>query len=63
MSVALALPLAVVVLGAVFDYHCLRDLFRADTVVLLLPRDAWCAVIVLSTPLGGLAYLAFGRLR
>jgi hypothetical protein len=45
-----------------FDVYCVRDLNRAD-VVLVFPPRVWLYVIVLFTPFGGVAYLMLGRRR
>ncbi len=48
------------VLAASWDLYCLRDLARAD-IVYRLPPQVWAALIIVTTPLGGLAYLTLGR--
>jgi hypothetical protein len=59
-SAALALaPLLVLALGLVV--YCLVDIARSPQ-VRLLPKPAWAVIVVLvSTPLGALAYLIWGR--
>jgi hypothetical protein len=53
------LPVIVLVLGIVI--YALRDLVGRDT-VRYLPKPAWAVVIVLvSAPLGAIAYLVWGR--
>jgi Phospholipase_D-nuclease N-terminal len=53
----------IIVVAAAFDIFCLVDLVRAEK-VRYLPRWAWAIVIcVVSTPLGGIAYLLVGRVR
>lgn len=49
----------VVVLVVAFVAYCLVDITRHD--VRHLPKWAWAAICVLSVPLGGIAYLLFGR--
>ncbi len=51
----------VVIAGVGFVGFCLVDLARHP--VRLLPKPVWAAVVVLSVPLGGVAYLLFGRDR
>ena len=46
--------------AAGFVAWCLADLAR-DPAPRLLPRPVWTAVIVMSPPLGGLAWLVLGR--
>jgi predicted ABC-type exoprotein transport system permease subunit len=58
-DLALAL-VPVIVLGVAFIAYCLVDLVRAET-VRHLPKWAWAVVIVVSIPLGGVAYLLVGR--
>jgi hypothetical protein len=58
-ELALAL-VPVIVLGVAFIAYCLVDLVRAET-VRHLPKWAWAVLIVVSIPLGGVAYLLVGR--
>ena len=59
MPVAALVPL---ILAAVaWIAYCLRDLARSE--VKSLPKWAWGALIVLSVPLGGVAYLVLGRVE
>lgn len=58
---ALLTSLLVVAAAVAFDVHCLRDLANAEFVYRLPPRT-WACLIVVFTPLGGMAYLTLGRL-
>ena len=59
-EVAALVPLAVVAVG--FEAFCIVDAARADE-VRHLPRWAWIVICMVSIPLGGIAYLVFGRER
>jgi hypothetical protein len=50
-------PLIVLVLA--FQIYCWVDIARSS--VKHLPKWAWGAIVTLSVPLGGIAYLVFGR--
>jgi hypothetical protein len=50
-----------IVLGVGFDLFCLVNLVRAEQVI--GPKWVWAIFICGSTPLGGLACLAFGKVR
>jgi len=54
-----AFPL--LVLAAIWDAYCLRELKRHDTK--RLPKLVWGVVILAQAPFGGLLYLLFGRRR
>ena len=63
MSPAAALTaILTAVLAVGFDIVCLKDLNQAEE-VLYFPPQVWASIIILSTPLGGLAYLMLGRRR
>ncbi len=51
---------ATIVVAVLIDLICLADLARARE-VRYLPRAAWAAVILLTTPLGALLYVLAGR--
>jgi hypothetical protein len=53
------IPLLVLAVG--FDAYCLVNLVRAEQVI--GPKWVWAIFICGSTPLGGLAYLTFGKVR
>ena len=61
--------IAVVVLAAGvaisrFEVFCLRELAQVgDAELQYLTRRAWAAAIILMIPLGGIAFLYYGRLR
>ena len=57
---SLAPALATLVVAVMIDLICLADLARARR-VRHLPRWAWAAVILLTTPLGALLYVLTGR--
>jgi len=57
MPVQAAIPLVLFVL--LFVGYCLNDLRTAS--VQHLPKWGWAVVILVSVPLGGIAYLALGR--
>lgn len=62
--VLLLMAIAAILVIARFEVFCIRDLLSADESELqLLPRSGWLVVIVLAIPLGGLAYLFYGRTR
>jgi len=50
-------PVIVVAVG--FVVYCWVDIARGE--VRHLPKWAWAIVCVISVPLGGIAYLLFGR--
>ena len=47
-----------------FDLYCIRDILRKEEYeVSYFPRMTWVLICIVSTPLGGLAYLLYGRVR
>jgi hypothetical protein len=52
--------IAAVALIAVWEIFCLHDLARAER-VRFLPRWLWAVACLAQIPLGGIAYLVFGR--
>lgn len=59
-EVAALVPLAIIAVG--FEAFCIVDAVRADE-VRFLPRWLWIVICLVSIPLGGIAYLVFGRAR
>lgn len=59
------LSVILILIGAViFDRFCLQDLSQtSDAELLYFPRQTWALIICISTPIGGMAYLTFGRIR
>ena len=51
--------LPLVLLAVAFVGYCLYDLSRSS--VQHLPKWAWALLCVVSVPVGGIAYLLFGR--
>jgi hypothetical protein len=49
----------VIVVAVAFVAYCWVDISRND--VRYLPKWAWALICLLSVPVGGLAYLLFGR--
>jgi hypothetical protein len=60
-SIIAALIPFIVILVA-FQVYCLLDLYRADQ-VRQFPKWVWVIICFISVPLGGIAYLVFGRER
>ena len=58
MNMALWAP--VIVLASVFVIYCWADIWRRSSVK-LLPKWAWAIVCGITVPLGGIAYMLFGR--
>jgi Phospholipase_D-nuclease N-terminal len=61
MNAALA-PILVLLVAVGFEVFCLVDLARAEE-VRYLPKWGWAIVSLISIPLGGIIYLAVGRVR
>ena len=62
--IAILTAILVLVVAVVFDGYCLRDLDQtADVQLLYFPRQTWIIIICLATPVGGVAYLTFGKLH
>jgi len=59
VDVPLAALVPVIVAVVAWAGYCLFDLARSQ--VRGLPKWAWALVIVASVPLGGVAYLVWGR--
>jgi hypothetical protein len=56
----LAALIPIIVIALAFDIYCLVDLSRSR--VRYLPKWGWALVILfVSSPLGGIAYLAAGK--
>ncbi len=53
--------LIIVPLGIGFDVFCLMDIVRAAE-VRFLPKWAWALICLVQMPLGGILYLAIGRI-
>ena len=60
MSSHAAALIPIVLLAVGFVIFCLVDVARTEE-VRFLPRWAWAIVCLVSIPLGGVLYLAFGR--
>jgi hypothetical protein len=61
-AVLAVLIIAAVVVIARFELFCLRELAQAnDADLQYLTRPAWAAAIILMIPLGGIAFLYYGR--
>lgn len=59
-----AVAIAAMVALMRFERLCLRELAdTADAELQLLTRTGWTALIVVAIPLGGIAFMYFGRLR
>ena len=56
------LPIALLLIAAVFEGYCLVDLARAPQ-VRMWPREVWALLMVLTIPIGGILYLRYGKVR
>lgn len=59
IPLAALIPALVIAIG--FVVYCLIDVFRGA--VRYLPKWLWALICCISIPLGGIAYLLFGRAR
>jgi hypothetical protein len=59
-ELAALVPVAIIAAG--FVIFCLVDLFRAEE-VRYLPRWLWAIICIISVPIGGIAWLIFGKPR
>lgn len=59
MDVPWAALAPILLVALVFVGYCWFDLSRSE--VRHLPKWAWAIICVISVPLGGIAYLLFGR--
>ena len=48
-----------IVLALAFVGYCWLDMYRNE--VKHLPKWAWATIAIISIPIGGIVYLAFGR--
>lgn len=56
----LELLIPVIVVAVTFVVYCWYDLAKARS-TRYLPKGVWAIICVITIPLGGLAYLLFGR--
>ena len=63
-AIVLLSALLILIVAVIFDRYCLQELAQtSDAELLYFPRQTWALIICISTPLGGMAYLTFGRVR
>lgn len=62
MSPMLAALIPIAIACVAFEVFCLADVWQAGE-VRYLPRWTWTVICLISIPLGGLVYLALGRVR
>ena len=59
MDIPFAALVPILVAALAFVVYCWVDISRSE--VRHLPKWAWAVVCVISVPMGGIAYLLFGR--
>ena len=61
----IAIAVAAAIIGIVrFEVFCVGDLSQTpDTQLLYLTRAGWLVLILLLVPIGGIAYLYYGKWR